>query len=363
MRVALIAPPWLPVPPPAYGGTEVVLDTLARGLAAAGHDVVLATTGDSTCPVARTWVYGHARPDEMGSVVIELRHLIHAYAATRDVDIIHDHTVAGPFLAASAATGAVVTTNHGPFTDDVKALYRSTASHVPLVAISHHQASTAADVPIAAVIHHGLDTSRFPIGAGTGGYALFLGRMSPNKGVREAIRVARHAGVPLVIAAKQREQTERDYFNAEIRPLLGPDVHYAGEVGGPAKLELLGGAMALLNPICWDEPFGMCMIEALACGTPVVATPRGAVPEIIHDTVTGYLRRHTPELADALIAASNLDRAACRAAVEARFSMQRMAADHLAFYTHILTRTETPAPNHRCSSTRPTASPSPYPRS
>jgi glycosyltransferase involved in cell wall biosynthesis len=336
MRVALIAPPWLPVPPPAYGGTELVLDTLARGLQAAGHEVMLATTGESTCPVERTWVYARSRPDEIGSVTIELRHLLHAYEATDGVDITHDHTVAGPFLSDHFGPRAVVTTNHGPFTEDSKDLYRHTARRVPLIAISHHHASTAGGVPVARVIHHGIDTTRFPFGDGGGRYALFLGRMSPTKGVREAIDIARRAGVPLVIAAKQREQIERDYFDSEIRPRLGDGIEYVGEVGGQDKLELLGGAVALLNPILWDEPFGMCMIEALACGTPVVATPRGAVPEIVDDGTTGFVHADLGQLAVALADIDTLDRHACRAAVDARFSMERMTADHLAFYHDVL---------------------------
>jgi glycosyltransferase involved in cell wall biosynthesis len=336
VRIALIAPPWLPVPPPAYGGTEIVVDTLARGLEEAGHDVLLATTGDSTCPVPRTWVYENAQPDELGNVVIELRHLLHAYEAAAGADIVHDHTIAGPVLAYRTRTGPVVTTNHGAFTDDAKALYRRTARTVPLIAISRHQASTAGDVPIARVIHHGLDTTRFPVGAGSGGYALFLGRMSPTKGVDTAITVARRAGMPLVIAAKQRERSERDYFEAEVRPLLGSGVDYVGEVGGREKLRLLGDATALLNPIGWDEPFGMCMIEALACGTPVVATPRGSVPEIVDDGLTGFIRPSTLGLAAALGDVGRLERRACRASVEERFSMHRMASDHLAFYADVL---------------------------
>jgi glycosyltransferase involved in cell wall biosynthesis len=312
------------------------LDTLARGLDLAGHEVVLATTGDSTCPVNRTWVYTRSRPEEIGSVTIELRHLVRAYEATAGVDITHDHTVAGPFLADRFGPRAVVTTNHGPFTEDSKDLYRCTARRVPLIAISDHHASTADGVRVARVIHHGIDTTRFPFGDGAGRYALFLGRMSPTKGVREAIDIARRAGVPLVIAAKRREQPERDYFDTEIKPRLGDGIEYVGEVGSDEKLELLGGAVALLNPIQWDEPFGMCMIEALACGTPVVTTPRGAAPEIVDDGTTGFVRAGRGQLAAALADVGTLDRRACRAAADARFSMERMAADHLAFYRDVL---------------------------
>jgi glycosyltransferase involved in cell wall biosynthesis len=337
MKVALVAPPWLPVPPVAYGGTELVVDTLARGLVAAGHEVALFTTGDSTCPVERHWVYGRARADAMQSVTVELRHLVHAYTRLDDADIVHDHTVAGPLLSAGFDAPPVVTTNHGPFTDDAKALYLALGGSVPIVAISRHQASTAGPVAVARVIHHGLSVERYPFGTGAGGYVLFLGRVSPDKGVRQAIEVARRAGRPLVIAAKLREPVEHEYFRTEIAPLLDDDVRFVGEVGGERKLGLLAGARALVNPIRWDEPFGLCMAEALACGTPVVASPRGAAPEIVDDGVTGFLCGDEDAMAAALRdGVSRLDRAACRAAVIERFSEERMARDHVDLYEDVL---------------------------
>jgi glycosyltransferase involved in cell wall biosynthesis len=230
----------------------------------------------------------------------------------------------------------VLTTNHGPFTDEVKALYRAIARRAAIVAISHHQASTAGDVPIARVIHHGVDETRYPVGDGAGGHLLFLGRMSPTKGVGEAIDVARRAGMPLVIAAKMREQPESEYFDAVVRPRLGPDVTYAGEVGGATKLALLGGAVALVNPLAWDEPFGLCMIEALACGTPVIATSRGAAPEIVDHGRTGFLCDGPDGMAAAVDDLGTIDRAACRAAVTSRFSARRMVADHVRLYQDLL---------------------------
>jgi glycosyltransferase involved in cell wall biosynthesis len=336
MRVALVAPPWIAVPPPAYGGTEAVLDTLARGLADAGHEVLLVTTADSTCPVERTWVYEHARTDDMGSVVVELRHLLHAYAAVDGADVVHDHTVAGPVYAERYSPHPVVTTSHGPFTDDMKALYRSIGRRVAIVAISEHQASTADGVPIARVIHHGVDVTRYPVGGGDGGYVAFVGRMSPTKGVGEAIDVARRVGMPIVIAAKMREQHERDYFDGAIAPLLGPDVIYAGEVGGSDKLTLLGGAVTLVNPLSWDEPFGLCMIEAMACGTPVVATSRGAVPEIVDDGRTGFVCDDARDMVAAVGRAGSIDRHACRAHVEAHFSAERMVARYVRLYEDVV---------------------------
>jgi glycosyltransferase involved in cell wall biosynthesis len=225
-----------------------------------------------------------------------------------------------------------VTTNHGPFSAVLAPLYRAVATRVPVLAISRHQAATAGDIPIQAVIHHGLDLARFPLGPGGGDYALFLGRMSPDKGIDRAIRVARSAGLPLVIAAKMREPDEHTYFREVVEPMLGPDVEFVGEIGHADKVELLGRATALLNPICWPEPFGMVMIEALACGTPVVVTTCGAAPEIVVDGVTGFVCRDDGELVRGLAAAASVDRAACRRRVETHFSARRMVDAHLRVY-------------------------------
>jgi glycosyltransferase involved in cell wall biosynthesis len=339
MRIAVIAPPWLSVPPTGYGGIETVLDTLCRGLRTAGHDVLLYATGDSTCPVERAWTFETAVGTDRISPAAELRHVIDAYRAVRDwgADVVHDHTLTGPFYAQQHTELTVVTTNHGPFDADLAPLYGALAGRVPILAISRHQATLAGDVPIASVIHHGLDLDRFPVGDGGGGYALFLGRMTPDKGVHSAIHVARAAGIPLRIAAKMCEPAEHDYFNARVKPLLGGDIEYIGEVGGDQKLHLIGGARCLLNSIAWPEPFGMVMIEALACGTPVIGTPCGAAPELIDDGVTGFLRRDQLGLVAAIDHVDDLDRAACRAVAEARFSMARMASDHTGIYAWLQT--------------------------
>jgi glycosyltransferase involved in cell wall biosynthesis len=271
----------------------------------------------------------------------ELRHVVTSYAAMSDVDVIHDHTVAGPLYRHAPATTPVVATNHGPFTEETLLVYRA-MQDVAVVAISHSQASAAAGIPIARVIHHGIDVERIPVGRGDGGYAAFLGRMSPDKGCREAALTARAAGVPLKMAAKLREPAEREYFDAEVAPLLGGDVEYVGELAEAEKFALLGGAVALLNPMQWAEPFGLVMIEALAAGTPVVATPYGAAPELIQDGVTGFLHTDRLDLAAALLNAPGLDRAACRTAAARRFSTARMVADHIRLYTDLLA-SETPA--------------------
>lgn len=337
LRVGLVAPPWVPVPPPEYGGTELVVDLLARGLEARGCHVVLFATGDSTCPVGRRWVHPRAVGTSGGgdAGVTQVRA---AYASLHDVDVIHDHTTEGPGLASLHPPGVpVVTTMHGRPTPGTRRLYGDAADRgVAVIAISHDQRHRASPVPVVATIHHGIDVGSVPVGAGDGGYVLFLGRMSPDKGVHTAIDVARAAGWPLVMAAKMRDPAERAYFRSHVEPRLGPDARYVGEVGGREKLALLGGARALVNPIAWPEPFGLVMIEALACGTPVLAFPEGAAPEIVRPGRTGYLCRDAADMAARLRDVDGLDRDRCRADAEARFSADRMVDEHLELYRRLV---------------------------
>lgn len=335
MRVGLIAPPWLPVPPVAYGGIEAMVDTLARGLSAAGHEVVLAASSASTCPVAQVPSMPAGVAMRVGNCIDELQHTIVAHAALTDVDIIHDHTLCGP-LYRYRANVPLVATAHGPFRDGMGQIYRAIARETALIAISAHQRRTAPAGTIRAVIHHGLDTAAIPVGQGQGGYVCFLGRMSPDKGVVEAIKVARAAGVPLLIGAKMAQREEFEYFKAVVEPQLGPGAQYLGELNAAQKYELLGSAIALLNPIRWPEPFGMVMIESLATGTPVVATPCGSAPELIDHGCTGIIAADLDGLAHALTDAASLDRGWCRHQAEARFSADRMVAEHIGLYTELI---------------------------
>ena len=336
LRVGLLAPPWVAVPPPLYGGTEAVIDTLARGLVAAGHEVVLFASGDSTCPVPRRWAYARAL-GTTHSTQAELHHVQEGYAALADrVDVVHDHTTLGPEWALVSDGIPVVATNHGPFLPDLVERYTVVAERIPIVAISRAHAAEAGSLAVRAVVHHGIDVQRFPVGAGDGGYVLFLGRMSPDKGPQRAIAAARSAGMRIVLAAKMWEPAERRFFAEEVEPLLGPDALYVGEVGGRAKLDLLGGAVALLNPIRWPEPFGLVMIEALACGTPVVSFRDGSAPEIVEDAVSGFLCDDEEDMAHALGRIGSIDRWRCRARVETRFSAERMVRDYLALYEEVV---------------------------
>lgn len=335
MRIGLIAGPWIPVPPATYGGVERVVDSLARGFAAAGHEVLLAVPSDSECPLPRVPGMRSSEPGQLGSTLSELSHVIRAYRGMAGMDIIHDHTMAGPLYAHRPSSVPVVTTVHGPLTPSSVDVYRDIGRNDSIIAISRDQASHAPDVPFAGVIHHGLDLSTVPRGTGEGGYACFVGRMCPDKGVMEAIAIARKAGYPLRIAAKMRELEEVRFYREVVEPHLGPNEEFMGEIGDADKYELMGGAVAFLNPIQWSEPFGLVMIEALATGTPVLGTPVGSAPEVVEQGTTGYLAP-IEELPALLPRVAALSREACRASVEEKFSADRMVADYLGLFGRIL---------------------------
>jgi glycosyltransferase involved in cell wall biosynthesis len=314
----------------------MVIDVLARGLMAAGHQVLLAAPAGSDCTVPQVDGLPESEPERMGHTVVEIPYALSAYAALKGVDVLHDHTVAGPLSVRPPRRTPVVTTNHGPFNADLNPIYAEMSHQgVAVVAISHHQKSTARNVKIAAVIHHGIDVADIPVGRGAGGYACAVGRMTPAKGIREAILVAREAGVPLRISAKMREPLERQYFDECVRSLLGGDIEYLGELNAEEKYQLMGGAFALLNPIQWPEPFGLVMIEALACGTPVLATGCGSAPELIDDGDTGFVRTELPALAKALHRVGELKRNRCREKAVSCYSTERMVAEHVQLYCEL----------------------------
>ncbi len=345
MRVLLVSTPWVSVPPRAYGGTETVLDHLARAIVESGHEVLLWATGDSTCPVPVAWLYQEP-VSPMGLIAAEAAHVLAAYERARDFDVVHDHTLLGPLLADRHVP--LVATAHNPFTPETESIYRHASRWARIAAISSHQSSQAGDVPIARVIHHGIHVDEFPLGGGAGGYLLFLGRMTPDKGVREAVEVARGAGLPLLIAAKMRQPEEVEYFREQIEPVLDGSMTYLGEVAHEERLNLLAGAMGLIFPISWPEPFGLVVIEALACGTPVLAYPRGAAREIVDDGKTGFLCGSRAEMVSAARRLGEIDRAGCRKAAEERFSAERMARQYVELYRETAVR-------HRGRSLRPIA--------
>ena len=343
MRIGLVAPPWVPVPPGRYGGTEQVIDDLARGLQRLGHDVRLFTVGDASCPVPRQWYFEKAQ-HPFGTTMEEAAHVLSAYRGLAGVDVIHDHTILGPLLAGRTSTDPpVVTTHHGPFTADARVIFREITATADLVAISHSQRSSAPELPVAAVIHHGIDLDRYTYGEGVDGHLIFVGRMTADKGVDRAMRVARVAGRPLVVISKMRDQDERAYYERYVRPLMGSDVQLHEELPAADRIELLRSAAGLLNPICWPEPFGLVMAEALACGTPVLAFPNGAAPEIVTHGKTGFLCADERAMVEAVARIGEIDRRTCRASCELRFDMMRMSADYEALYERVVDRRVGPA--------------------
>lgn len=346
MRIGLLAPPWVPVPPSTYGGTEAVIDRLARGFQDRGHQVMLWTVGDSTCPVPKGFCYDRDQSERIGSATVELRQVITGYQWLGEwgADIIHDHTMVGPVYSRRFSDIPVVTTNHGPFTPEALDIYAAATPRVAVIAISRDQASRSDSIPIAKVIHHGIDVDQIPIGAGSGDesgkYLLFLGRMAPEKGIAGAIEVARRTRRRLLVAAKMREAAEKDFFAKEIEPCLDDQIVFLGEVDNEQKMHLLRNAQALLSPICWPEPFGLMMIESLACGTPVVSLSAGSAPEIVRDGVNGLLCRSLNEMVERIAEVEAIDREQCRRDAEERFQTSRMVEEHLELFHQILRLSE-----------------------
>lgn len=322
MRIGLVAPPWVPTPPPAYGGTERVVGLLAAGLVARGHDVVLVAAPGSDVPGARVVTPLDVLPAQIGGRE-ELRHAEGAVDALRDCHAVIDHsslTSTRLLLAAGIPTAHVT---HGAF--DRRATRAAadaarTVAGLRLVAISESQARTAPGLPFMSVCHNAVDLRDAPFRPDNDGYLVFVGRMCHDKGVREAITIARALGAPLRIAAKCREPEEHAYFAEHVEPLLGDGIEYLGELDEAARWHLIAGARALVFPIAWEEPFGMVLIEAMAVGTPVLAIGRGAVPEVVRDGVTGIVRRTVSELIRFAPLLDGIDPHDCRAHVAARFS-------------------------------------------
>jgi glycosyltransferase involved in cell wall biosynthesis len=327
MRIGILAPPWIPVPPPAYGGIEQIVALLARGLAAAGHEVVLVAPPDSRAEGSSIVAPLDRLPETIGDPADEWLHVLRGLEALEGVDVIIDHSgPLGALLTAQSGTPAMHVV-HGPLDPTPLKIYEAIAAAAPLrlVAISRAQRNSGPGLPFAGVCHNGLDLSEAPFRERPDTYLAFLGRMAPEKGAAAAIAIARAAGLPLLIAAKCREDAERAYFERVVEPELGPDVVWLGELGAREKYELLAGARALVFPIDWSEPFGMVMIEAMACGTPVVATARGAVPEVVVDGSTGFVRSSPDDLVEAVGRLDEIDRGRCRLHVAERFSGEAMA--------------------------------------
>ena len=321
-----------------------MIDQLARALLAEGHQVTLFATGDSTCPARVESVIDVAPGVHVGGSSVEMRQVIEGYRAFKGFDIVHDHTAIGPWYAKSEIVGPVLTTNHNLFIEPFLSVYRSLADQIPVVAVSnsHARSAAAASITTAGVIHHGIDIDDYPFGEEPDDFALVLGRMSPDKGIGEAIAIARAAGIELHIAAKMTDASEVAYFESAVRPHLGSDCVYLGELNQREKREELTRARCLLNPVTWDEPFGLAMIEALACGTPVIARSRGAVPEILSSQKVGLTGESNEDLVACFDAIGAIERSDCRSHVREQFSAKKMADAYLMLYSDTINGAKSP---------------------
>ena len=342
MKIAIISPVWFAVPPTGYGGTEWIVSLLADGLADAGEDVTLFASGDSRTKAKLSYVYPEAPSHLIGRSLPEIHHALACYERADEFDVINEHS--GPPGAALGGTVSrpVVHTLHGPLDGEAGPIYEQIARVVPqvgLISISINQRKPKPDLPWIANVPNALDLSLYPCKPHRGDYLLFLGRMSPDKGAHRAVAVAMETGTPLKIAGKRREVKERQYFEEYVEPHLGNGIEYLGEVTHGEKVELLQNARTTLFPIEWEEPFGLVMIESMACGTPVIATRRGAVPEVIEANCRGgIVVDDYREMAARLEEADEMDPLECRAYVEERFSRSRMVEGYLDAYRIALER-------------------------
>jgi glycosyltransferase involved in cell wall biosynthesis len=338
LHVAVIAPPYFDIPPTAYGGVEAVVADLVDALIDRDHEVTLIGAGRHRTRAQRFLATYQRQPaDHLGEPLPEV---VHAAQVARlledlDADVVHDHTLAGPLLARGRVAPTVVTV-HGPATGEPGTYYSALGSTVSLVAISDAQRAKAPGLPWAATVHNAIRTDTFPFRAEKDEFALFLGRFHPDKAPHLAVEAARAAKLPIVLAGKCAEPAERAYFAREVQPRLGPDTTMFGVADAAAKRDLLARAACLVFPICWDEPFGLVMIEAMACGTPVVALRRGAAPEVILPGLTGVIVDHPSELAGAIDEARRLDPWICRKHVQQNFTSDLMAAAYEAVYRRAL---------------------------
>lgn len=340
MRIAQVAPLWERVPPPGYGGVELVVGLLTDELVRRGHDVTLFASGDSITLAKLKSVYPRAfrlEPSISEYSAYEALQLNRVYKQASDFDVIHSHVGYNSLFHASFVETPTVHTLHGTLNPDNNQIYKE-ASEQPYVSISDAQRQPIKELNYAATVYNGIDTEshRFYAQPQSAPYLAFLGRISPEKGTHIAIEIARKSGVPLKMAGKV-DRVDVDYFESKIKPHIdGKHIEYLGEANHFEKNELLGGAIAMLFPITWREPFGLVMTESMAAGTPVLAKPMGSVPEVIANGKTGFLCDSVDDYVDAIQRLSEIDRRECRAHVERHFSIKSMVDGYLEVYNKVM---------------------------
>jgi len=340
MRIGMVSTTAVAVPPAGYGGTERVVHALVEGLTAAGHDVTLFAPGDSRTS-ARLRAY-HPTAIWPIDAWAELEHVAWSLEAIRagEFDVVHVHQAESVAFSRFVDVPMVYTLHHDH--DPRRTRFYRQYPEVDYVAISARQAADETALARLHVIHHGLPPQE-PPDVPVGDFVAFLGRFAPTKAPHLAIDAARRAGVTIRLAGRPHENEGEAYHAREIVPRLGPGVEWLGPLGGRDKLAFLAGARALLMPLRWEEPFGLVMVEAMFCGTPVIAFRRGAAPEIVEDGVTGWIVDDVAGMARAIARVDGLDRARCRARAVARFSAERMVREYATVYEHAADRRRVPA--------------------
>lgn len=339
LHIGMVAPPWFEVPPRGYGGTEAVVAGLVDALVARGHDVTLVASGRQGSHATRQVTVFEEPPVELLGVSVMPEVIVAAEAIRAfdeySVDLVHDHTLAGVLLGHGRET-PTLTTMHGPVTGENLDYFERLGTGVGIVAISEAQRTAAPDLNFVGTVYNGIDVPTFPYRDSKDDFMLWIGRFSPDKGSHYAIDAARRAGRPIILAGKLNETAEKQFFAAEIAPRLGRDAEYIGEADAVLKRELFSRAACLLFPITWDEPFGMVMVEAMACGTPVVATRRGSVPEVVDHGRTGIVVDDLDDIPRAIGLATELDPRECRSWAEERFDLPVMARGYERIYLDVL---------------------------
>jgi glycosyltransferase involved in cell wall biosynthesis len=337
LRIAVLAPISWRVPPRHYGPWEQFASLLTEGLVARGVDVTLFATGDSqtAARLASVAARGWSEDGETSDAkVLECLHISAVFERACEFDLIHNSFDFLPLTYSAIVSTPVLTTIHGFSSPAIIPVYEKYNAHGAYVAIS--EADRHPRLEYLTTIHHGIDTDEFPLRSRPGDYLLFFGRIHPDKGTTEAIEVARRVGLPLVMAGIVQD---RDYFEQRVVPHIdGHRVRYLGPVGPDRRAAILGGARALLHLIGFDEPFGFSVVEAMACGTPVLAFRRGSMPELIDDGCTGFLVDDVEQATGAVDGVGRLDRAAIREVAVKRFGRDRMVDDYLAAYAAVLGR-------------------------
>lgn len=331
----MLAPIAWRVPPRHYGPWERVVSLLTEGLVRRGVDVTLFATADSQTSARLSAVVPrpYEEDPDLDAKVWEGLHLAHLFEQASAFDLIHNHYDFLPLTYSGLVRTPVVTTVHGFSSERILPVYRRYNGRTHYVAIS--EADRHPDLTYAATVHHGVDLGEFTLRETPEDYLLFFGRLHPDKGAAAAIRVAQATGRPLLLAGIVQD---KGYFEREVEPHLGERIRYLGSVGPEERNRLLGGAAALLHLIDFDEPFGLSMVEAMACGTPVIATGRGSVPEVVRDGVSGFVVTGLEAATAAVARLPELGRRAVRADAEQRFSQERMVTDYLRVYEELLTR-------------------------